>query len=63
MCVLDDPTEEFNLADTMPGKVAEMSDRLDVLAASEVEVDFEGMEPIPEGDPNLFGGAWTPGFC
>ncbi|XP_077995099.1 arylsulfatase J-like isoform X2 [Glandiceps talaboti] len=59
--IRDDPTEHNDLAETMPGKVATMTARLE-------ELKLKGATPLhptksKASSPRHFGGVYSPGWC
>ncbi|XP_013421298.1 arylsulfatase B [Lingula anatina] len=59
--IKDDPTEHKNLVQTMPQVVQEMKKKLKL--AQQEMVPANDPPDDNKGNPNNFGGVWTPGWC
>lgn len=56
-----DPTEHTDLASTETAILEEMIAKMDRLQESQVPAVYP--PPDPKGNPQLYDGIWTPGWC
>lgn len=56
-----DPTESNDLAAVLPDLVQDLRSRLEVYDATRIPANTK--PEVAEGNPNLYGGVWTPGWC
>ncbi|XP_070532645.1 arylsulfatase J-like isoform X2 [Ptychodera flava] len=59
----DDPIERYNLAEKMSGKVRTLTARLEEYKKKYVPSFKRSEARIKEGQPDNFGGVWSPGWC
>lgn len=60
--VVDDPTEQNDLAQSKPDIVKKLSQRLQMLTKNALPPNYP-LVPDPKSDPTHFDNVWSPGWC
>lgn len=60
--VVDDPTEQNDLAQSKPDIVKKLSQRLLMLTKNALPPNYP-LVPDPKSDPTHFDNVWSPGWC